>query len=235
MLKMIGAHQHPATLTLIMCALAATAPSCSGFTICQIGGIIVVRSALTRRSQKISFRRKRGPGVYPEGGHRKMSKADHDQPLQWHWLYIPLVAFLVFAVGPSVLAPIFFVLSLFVDVSSIVGPVQRAPDLFSILISPFFLGLTFWPFLWLYGFARDALIEDPSSENSVRLATIMSVIAMSVPCSLFLVATPGEMMSSAPDAGQGTGIASFLFIIFLPLPGILGWLTGRGIAWILWP
>ena len=137
--------------------------------------------------------------------------------------------------GPSILAPIFFVLSFFVDVSSIVGPVQRAPDLFSILISPFFLGLTFWPFLWLYGFARDALIEDPSSENSVRLATIMSVIAMSVPCSLFLVAVPGEMMSSAPDAGQGTGIASFLFIIFLPLPGILGWLTGRGIAWILWP
>ncbi len=147
-----------------------------------------------------------------------MSKADHDEPLQWHWLYIPLVAFLVFAVGPSILASIFFVLSFFVDV-----------------ISPFFLGLTFWPFLWLYGFARDALIEDPSSENSVRLATIMSVIAMSAPCSLFLVATPGEMMSSAPDAGQGTGIASFLFIIFLPLPGILGWLTGRGIAWILWP
>jgi RNA-directed DNA polymerase len=28
-----------------------------------------------------------------------MSKAEHDEPLQWHWLYIPLVAFLVFAVG----------------------------------------------------------------------------------------------------------------------------------------
>jgi hypothetical protein len=55
-----------------------------------------------------------------------MSKAHHDEALQWHWLYIPLVAFLVFAVGPSVLAPIFFVLSLFVDVSPIVGPVQRA-------------------------------------------------------------------------------------------------------------
>jgi len=27
------------------------------------------------------------------------------------------------------------------------------------------------------------------------------------------------MMSSAPDAGQGTGIAGFLFLIFLPLPG----------------
>ena len=54
-----------------------------------------------------------------------MSRADHDEPLQWHWLYIPLVAYLVFAVGPSILAPIFFVLSLFVDISSIIGPAQR--------------------------------------------------------------------------------------------------------------
>ena len=134
--------------------------------------------------------------------------------------------------GPSVLAPILFVLSLLVDIP-IVGPVQRAPDLISILVYPLLLGLTCWPFLWLHGFARDALIEDPSSEKSLRLATIMSVIAMSVPCSLFLVAVPGEMMSSA--VGQGTGIAAFFFIIFLPLPGILGWLTDRGIAWMLWP
>ena len=101
------------------------------------------------------------------------------------------------------------------------------------LIYPLLLGLTCWPFLWLYGFARDALIEDPSSEKSLRLATIMSVIAMSVPCSLFLVTAPAEMTSSA--VGQGTGIAVFFFIILLPFPGILGWLTGRGIAWILWP
>jgi hypothetical protein len=40
------------------------------------------------------------------------------------------------------------------------------------------------------------LIEDPSSEKSLRLATIMSVIAISVPCSPFLVAAPGEMMLS---------------------------------------
>jgi hypothetical protein len=161
-----------------------------------------------------------------------MSKAHHDEPLRWHWLYIPLVAFLVFAVGPSVLAPIFFVLSLLVDIP-IVGPVQRAPDLISILVYPLLLGLMFWPFLWLYGFARDALIEDPSSEKSLRLATIMSVIAMSVPCSPFLVAVPGEMMLSG--VGQGTGFIAFFFIIFLPLPGIPGWFTGRGIAWMLWP
>jgi hypothetical protein len=164
-----------------------------------------------------------------------MSKADHDEPLRWHWLYIPLVAYLVFAVGPSVLAPIFFILSLFVDISSIIGPAQHAPGIGSILLDPIFLGLIFWPFLWLYGCARDELIKNPSSEASIRLATIMSAIAMSVPCSLFLIATPAEMMSSARDAGQGTGIAGFLFLIFLPLPGILGWFTGRGIAWMLRP
>jgi hypothetical protein len=45
-----------------------------------------------------------------------MSQAHRDEPLRWHWLYMPLVAFLVFAVGPSVLAPILFVLSLLVDI-----------------------------------------------------------------------------------------------------------------------
>jgi hypothetical protein len=164
-----------------------------------------------------------------------MSKADHDEPLRWHWLYIPLVAYLVFAVGPSVLAPIFFILGLFVDISSIIGPAQHAPGIDSILLDPIFLGLIFWPFLWLYGCARDELIKNPSSEASIRLATIMSAIAMSVPCSLFLIATPAEMMSSARDAGQGTGIAGFLVLIILPFLGILGWLTGRGIAWMLRP
>jgi hypothetical protein len=69
-----------------------------------------------------------------------MSQAHHGEPLRWHWLYIPLVAFLVFAVGPSVLAPIFFILSLFVDISSIIGPAQHAPGIGSILLEPIFLG-----------------------------------------------------------------------------------------------
>jgi len=138
-----------------------------------------------------------------------MSRADHDEPLRWHWLYVPLVAFLVFTVGPSVLAPIFFILSLFVDISSIIGPTQQAPGIGSILLMPIFLGLIFWPFLWLYGCARDELIKDPSSENSIRLATILSAAAMSVPCSLFLIGTPAEMMSSARDARR------------LPIPHIL--------------
>jgi len=51
--------------------------------------------------------------------------------------------FFVFAVGPSVLAPIFFIPSLFIDISSIIGPVQQAPGVISILIEPIFLGHIF--------------------------------------------------------------------------------------------
>jgi hypothetical protein len=152
------------------------------------------------------------------------------EPLRWHWLYIPLIAYVAFSVGPSVLAPILFVLSFFVDI-----PVQRLSDPISLVVSAIFLGLTLWPFLWLYGYARDALIANPSAENSLRLATIMSTVAMSLPSSLLSLSTVGAMLSSAHDAYQGWGIAIIFFFVLLPLPGLVGWLIGRGIAWILWP
>ena len=74
-----------------------------------------------------------------------MSKAHHSEPLQWHWLYIPLIAFFCFrrwALSPR---PIFFIPSLFIDISSIIGPVQQAPGVMSILIEPIFLGHIFGP------------------------------------------------------------------------------------------
>jgi len=166
----------------------------------------------------------------------------HDRPwhpplgLQHHglrWLFIPLIAFAVLAVGPSVLAPIFFILSSSVDLSALVGPVQRAPGLISILLEPLVLTFGLWPFLALYGVARDKLINQPAEWRSTRLATIASTIAMSLPSTVFLVGIPQEMMSTAPDAGQGTGILLFLFMLFLPIPGIIGWLIGRCIAWML--
>jgi hypothetical protein len=110
---------------------------------------------------------------------------------------------LVFVFGPSVLAPILFVLSLVVDITGIAVPVQRPQHLLSILIDPFFVGLTLWPFLRLYRYARNALIELPSSETSLRQATIMSTVAMSLPRPLLSLATIGGMMSSARDAYQG--------------------------------
>jgi hypothetical protein len=145
-----------------------------------------------------------------------------NEPLQWHWLYIPLVAYVALSIAPSILSSIFFVLSLFI----IDGPRQPAPTPVSLLAYTLFFGLIFWPFLWLYGYARDALIADPSSEKSLRLATITSTVAMSLPC-------PLASLWAATNEGQGTGIAAFLLLIFLPLPGVLGWLIGRRIAWIL--
>jgi hypothetical protein len=150
-----------------------------------------------------------------------MSQADHDAPLRWHWLYIPLVAYLALCIAPSILAPVLFVVSLF----AVDAPMQAAPTPVSLVAYPVFLGLIFWPFLWLYGFARDALIKHPSSEKSLRRATILSVVAMSPPCTLLSVSVIG--------GGQGAGILGFLFLFLLPLLATLGWLTGRGIAWLL--
>jgi hypothetical protein len=149
------------------------------------------------------------------------------------WTFLPLIAFAIFAVGPSVLTPIAYIVNLTVDLSPFVGPLQRAPNPIALLVEPFVLTIAFWPFLALYGATRNKLIAQPAEWRSIRLATMGATLAMSPPSTIFLVGVPQEMMSSAPDAGQGTGIACALFMVLLPLPGIIGWLAGRGIAWML--
>jgi hypothetical protein len=167
--------------------------------------------------------------------------SDHGE-MPWHppgslqrhglrWLYLPLIAFAIFTVGPSVLAPIGFILSLVVDLRAFIGP--HAPNPFALLLDPLVLAIAFWPFLALYGITRNKLIAEPAEWRSIRLATIGATIAMSLPSTIFLVGVPQEMTATSTGAGQGTGIACFLFMIFLPLPGIFGWLTGRGIAWVM--
>jgi hypothetical protein len=151
------------------------------------------------------------------------------------WPYIPLIAFAVLCVGPSVLAPILYLLSAAVDLRGLAGANPRAPGLAALLFYPLLFVLPYWPFLALYDVTRKALIRDPSSRQSIRLATIASTIAMALPCSLVLIGTPAEMMSSARDAGQGTGIAMLFYAIFLPFPGIVGWWIGHGIARLVRP
>jgi hypothetical protein len=90
-----------------------------------------------------------------------------------------------------------------------------------------------WPFLALYSAARDMLIAQPAEWRSIRLATIVSTIAMSLPSTVLLLTASGEMVLTARDAGQGTGILLFLFLLLLPILGIFGWLIGRCIAWVL--
>jgi hypothetical protein len=149
------------------------------------------------------------------------------------WLFLPLIAFAIFAAGPSVIAPILYILHLLFDLSPYLGAVQGGPGPISLIVEPLVLTLAFWPFLALYGAARDRLIAQPAEWKSIRLATIGATLTMSLPSTIFLVGTPAEMLSSARDAGQGTGIMIFLFMFLLPILGIFGWLTGRGIAWML--
>jgi hypothetical protein len=149
------------------------------------------------------------------------------------WLFLPLIAFAIFAAGPSVLTPILYIMHLVFDLSRYLGAVQGGPGPISLLLQPLVLTLAFWPFLALYGAARDRLIAQPAEWKSIRLATIGATLTMSLPSTVFLVGVPQEMLSSARDAGQGTGIAIFLFMFLLPILGMFGWLTGRGIAWVM--
>jgi hypothetical protein len=181
-------------------------------------------------------------------GHAMSTRANGDRDTPWHppaslqrhglrWIFLPLVAFAIFAAGPSALALIAYILNAMVDLSPLVGPVGRSVPpvtlLIRLLVEPLFLTIPLWPFLALYSVARDTLIEQPAEWRSIRLATIGATVAMSLPSTIFLVGAPLEMMSSARDAGQGAGIISFFFMVLLPIPGIIGWFIGRGIAWTL--
>jgi hypothetical protein len=149
------------------------------------------------------------------------------------WTRTPLIAFAVFTVGPSVLAPILYVLqSVAADLSQSISPPEGPPRLSMILLSPLSLIIALWPFLTLYGVTLDNLTRDRTSWKSVRMAMMVSVVAMSLPSTFLLFGAANEMMLSGPDAGQGTGMLSFLFMMFMPIPAILGWFTGRGIAWM---
>jgi hypothetical protein len=149
------------------------------------------------------------------------------------WLFLPLIAFAIFAAGPSLITPILYIVHLIFDLSAYLGAVQGGPGPLSLLLEPLVLTIALWPFLAVYSTARDRLIAQPATWRSIRLATIGATLAMSLPSTIFLVGVPQEMLSSARDAGQGTGIVIFLFMFLLPLLGTFGWLTGRGIARML--
>jgi hypothetical protein len=48
-----------------------------------------------------------------------------------------------------------------------------------------------------------------------------------------LVVVPLDLVSPARDAGQGAGFLCLFFMLLLWIPGVIGWLIGRGIAWML--
>ena len=152
------------------------------------------------------------------------------------WVLMPLIAFAIFDFGPSVLAPIVYIVSLLVHLGSLSGPPPpRLPNPLSLLLEPPLLMLALWPFLVLYSTARGKLIERPEAWRSIRLATIAATVAMSLPSVALLVGAPQDLVSPARDAGQGTGFLCLFFMLLLWIPGVIGWLIGRGIAWMLHP
>jgi len=92
-----------------------------------------------------------------------MSKAHHSEPLQWHWLYIPLIAFFVFAVGPSVLARSSLYQAYLLTSVQSSAPCSRHPAHVDSNRADF-PGPYIRPFLLLYGRARP-IVRDPSSEE----------------------------------------------------------------------
>jgi hypothetical protein len=149
------------------------------------------------------------------------------------WLFLPLVAFAIFSAGPSILALILYILHIALDLIRYIGSVKQGPSPVSLILEPLVLALAVWPFLALYGIARARLVAQPLRWRSTRLATIGATLAMAIPCTVFLIGTPAEMLSSVPDAGQGTGIMIFLLMFLLPILGAFGWLSGRGVSWLL--
>jgi len=49
-----------------------------------------------------------------------------EEPLRWHWLYIPLVAYAALSIAPSILSSIFFVLIFFAAAFSTVFAIFEA-------------------------------------------------------------------------------------------------------------
>jgi len=148
------------------------------------------------------------------------------------WVFMPLIAFAIFAFGPSVLAPIAYILSLLIHLSPYGGLPPRLPDPITLLLEPLILTMALWPFLLLYSATRGKLIEQPEAWRSLRLATIGATLAMSLPSAALLVGAPMDMVSPARDAGEGTGFLCLFFMVLLWIPGAVGWLIGRGIAWL---
>ena len=172
------------------------------------------------------------------------TRVNGDRDTSWHppssllrhgmqWMFMPLIAFAIFDFGPAVLTPIAYIVSLLVHLGSLSGPPPpRLPDPLSLLLEPPILTIALWPFLALYGTTRGMLVEQPEEWRSLRLATIGATLAMCLPGAVLLVAVPLDMVSPARDAGQGSGFLCLFFMVLLWIPGAIGWLIGRGIAWI---
>jgi hypothetical protein len=196
----------------------------------------------------IGFRWRRAGGlpiypIEPSEGAAMRTRVNGNREIPWRppvslqrhglqWMFMPLIAFAIFAFGPSVLAPVAFIVSLVVHLSGFGGLPPRLPDPITLLLEPPILTIALWPFLMLYGITRGKLIEQPGEWRSIRLATIGATVAMSLPGAVLLVGALFGMVSPARDAGEGMGFLCLFFMVLLWIPGAIGWLIGHGMAWM---
>ena len=145
------------------------------------------------------------------------------------WTHVPLIAFVIASVGPSALAIILYLGYKF-------GLLQ--PGRYGYRFSIFVLELPFdfaamnWGFVALYVTCRLW-----PNFGSARSAMWFSVVAMSLP-NVLLFALAGEMVSSAPGAGQGIGVIQAMLILPIiaviwsgPFPGIFD--AGFGLGFVI--
>jgi hypothetical protein len=145
------------------------------------------------------------------------------------WTQVPLIAFAIASIGPSVFAIIIYLAYKF----GLIQP-ERSGYGFSTFIRdlPFDFAALNWPFVALYLACRLW-----PNFGSARSAMWLAVIAMSLPNVLLFSLAP-TMVSNVFDAGQGIGVIEAMLglpIIAMiwpgPMPGIFD--AGFGIGFII--
>jgi hypothetical protein len=123
------------------------------------------------------------------------------------WSKIPLIAFAIVSIGPSVCAVILYL----AYKSGLSQPPARGYKFGSFVTSlPVDFALLNWAFVPLYVVGRIRPRAD-----SARVAMWFAVVAMSLPNVLLFALAP-EMISNVYDAGQGIGIVEAM-LLFSPI------------------
>lgn len=168
------------------------------------------------------------------------------------WTRVPLIAWVIASIGPSVLAIIIY---LGYRAGIIQPPASGYQFSIFIQILPLDFAVINWGFVALYLACRLW-----PNFGAAKTAMWFSVVAMSLP-NILLFALAPEMVSSVKDAGQGIGVIEATLILpivamFLPGPvagifdagfgigpvistlmapmpflGLIGWLLGQFIGW----